>query len=122
MSISLEDLFGDTLLVAREPATGGNLKNSLENTELRNTEDRKRNEEEEKRGEEREEELDEENAPRKSLGDLTSYSLVTKDGVVLDLANTRDLADPDVVVGLYFTSSTLADCRWGIRAMLCYIS
>lgn len=128
MALTLFDLFGDTLLVARDQnldqenhaSQADPLRISLNTKEschsiCADLENTNRLDECKNSGDLDDCRASDGSDRRKgSVGnnlEEEKYNLVTKDGVVLDIVNVDDLSGPDVVIGIYFASSAVPECK-----------
>lgn len=138
MALSLIDLLGETVLVARDPPRGTHAEENTLDPPLANTPTIENNTytDQAELGDNRsgDSEINENRSnvisvrtadecgggrERRESGDgnlddtdTERYSLVTKDGVVLDIVNVEELVGPDTVIGLYFASSGVPECRY----------
>ncbi|XP_047741160.1 nucleoredoxin [Hyalella azteca] len=99
MALSLIDLLGETLLVAR------NSKDVNDDDKDVNDDDKDFNGYDVST----DTEYDENGPKDKHNDDGDDYSLVTRDGTVLDVVDVLDLMRPGLVIALYFTSSSSPD-------------
>lgn len=118
MALTLSDLLGETVLVATEPEKPVNVgKCNKSLTDNKSDGQTRIDGGEIIDDDERLKRLDESDLRERATEDdidAEEYSLVTKDGVVLDIINVNDLIGQNVVIGLYFTSSSQPESRYDI--------